>query len=164
MRDGVWSDVLKGAVAGLAATWMMDRATTFLYEREADEAREREREAREGRTAYGVAAEKVARLAGRDLPDENRPTYGNALHWALGSAAGATYGAMRHRLPGDGLGRGLLFGTAFWATVDEGANPALGLTPGPGAFPWQTHARGAAGHLVFGATADAALRVLDRVA
>ena len=31
--------------------------------------------------------------------------------------------------------------------VDEGLNPALGLTPGPDRFPWQAHARGLAGHM-----------------
>jgi hypothetical protein len=62
------------------------------------------------------------------------------------------------------MGNGLLFGTAFWAVIDEGANTALALTPGPTAFPWQTHARGLAGHLVFGVAADTALRALDRLA
>ena len=64
------------------------------------------------------------------------------------------------------LGRtvGLGFGTAFWALLDEGLVPALGLTPGPLAFPWQTHARGLAGHLTFGTVTDGTLRVLDAVA
>jgi hypothetical protein len=41
---------------------------------------------------------------------------------------------------------------------------ALGLTPDPQEFSWQTHARGLAGHLVFGIAADAMLRVLDPIA
>ncbi len=74
------------------------------------------------------------------------------------------YGALRDRLPGAGAGNGLLFGAAFWAVVDEAGNTALGLTPAPGAFPWQTHARGLAGHLVFGVAADTALRAMDAAA
>lgn len=71
---------------------------------------------------------------------------------------------MRHRVPTANVGNELLFGIAFWALIDEGANAALGLTPGPTAFPWQTHAHGLAGHLVFGMAADTPLRLLDRVA
>ena len=47
--------------------------------------------------------------------------------------------------------------------MDEGAVYALGLTPGPTAFPWQTHARGFAGHLVLGVILDAAFDVADLV-
>jgi hypothetical protein len=56
---------------------------------------------------------------------------------------------------------GLAFGTAFYLLMDEGAVYALGLTPGPTKFPWQTHARGLAGHLAFGAVASTALDVLE---
>ena len=35
-------DVLIGAAAGLAATWLMDKVTTVLYERESKDVRERE--------------------------------------------------------------------------------------------------------------------------
>jgi uncharacterized membrane protein YagU involved in acid resistance len=59
---------------------------------------------------------------------------------------------------------GTAFGTAFWAFLDEGMVPALGLTPGPTAFPWQAHARGLVGHLTFGTVTDGTLRLLDRVA
>ncbi len=58
---------------------------------------------------------------------------------------------------------GLVFGLAFWLLIDEGANVALGLTPGPAEFPWQAHARGLAGHLVFGVATEAALALADRV-
>lgn len=164
-RNGdLLGDLLKGALAGAAATWVMGQATTYLYERESKEARETEDEARGGKTAYGVAAEKVAGAAGMELSDEQRQKVGSGIHWALGAGAGAVYGLLRHRVPGADLGAGLLFGTAFWLTIDEGANYALRLTPGPTAFPWQTHARGLAGHLVFGLSAHAALEALDAVA
>jgi hypothetical protein len=158
------TDVVKGALAGAAATWVMGQATTYLYDKESKSAREQEDDARGGKTAYGVAAEKAAEAVGRELDEDQRKQLGSAIHWALGAGAGAVYGALRHRLPGADLGNGLLFGAAFWAVIDEGANTALGLTPGPTEFPWQTHARGLAGHLVFGVAADAALRVLDGAA
>jgi len=39
----------------------------------------------------------------------------------------------------------------------------FGMTPGPGSFPWQAHARGLVGHLVFGLAAEAALSAADRL-
>jgi uncharacterized membrane protein YagU involved in acid resistance len=74
------------------------------------------------------------------------------------------YGALRSRFESASLARGLAFGTTFWLLMDEGAVYALGLTPGPRAFPWQTHARGLAGHLTFGAVADATLDALQPAA
>lgn len=163
-RDSLLAGAVKGALAGAAATWAMGQATSFLYEREAKKSKEQEREARGGKAAYGVAAEKAAGAAGAELSDEQRKRAGSAIHWGLGIGAGAVYGALRERLPGADAGAGLGFGAAFWLLVDEMGNPALGLTPGPSAFPWQTHARGLAGHLVFGLAADAALRALDAAA
>src|SRR5437868_2438210 len=77
--------------------------------------------ARGDKTAYEAAAEKGARLAGTELSDEERERYGSTIHWALGVGAGALYGVLRDQLPDAGLARGLLFGTAFWLLVDEGA-------------------------------------------
>lgn len=160
----VLSDLVKGALAGVAATWAMGPVTTYLYEHESKEARETEDEARGNQTAYGVAAEKAADAVGVELSEDQRKQAGAAIHWVLGAGAGAAYGVLRNRLPGVGAAGGLLFGTAFWLAIDEGANYALRLTPGPTAFPWQTHARGLAGHLVFGVAAHAALTALDTIA
>lgn len=163
-RRSVAADVVMGALAGAAATWAMGRVTTYLYEHEPRDARRSEDEARGGDTAYAAAVEKAAGAVGVEVTDEQKAAGGQALHWALGMGAGAMYGALRPRVPAAGAAGGLLFGAAFWLVTDEGAVPALGLTPGPTAFPWETHARGLAGHLVFGATADAALNALEAVA
>jgi hypothetical protein len=163
-NDDLGVAMLKGAVAGAVATWAMGQVTTYLYEHESERAREVEDEARGQKTAYGVAAEKLARAGGRELSDDERARFGSALHWLLGAGAGAAYAVLRHRIPYVDRGNGLAFGATFFALVDEGATVALGLTPGPLAFPWQTHARGLAGHLVFGVAADTMLRALDQVA
>lgn len=159
--SSVVSDLVRGAVAGAVATWIMGKVTTFLYERENREAREREDAARNGKIAYGVAAEKLARQLGRDLTEEEQAKFGSAIHWGLGIATGALYGVLRRRNDSAALAGGLLFGGVFWLLIDEAANPLLGLTPGPGAFPWQTHARGLAGHLVFGTVAEATLTAME---
>jgi uncharacterized membrane protein YagU involved in acid resistance len=54
-----------------------------------------------------------------------------------------------------GIGSGIAYGAAFWLLMDEAALTLLGLTPPPKEFPWQTHVRGLAGHLVLGATIEA---------
>lgn len=162
------SDLALGALAGAAATWVMGKATTYLYEREDAQARRREDQARGDRTAYEVAAEKAAGFAYTRLSEDERKKLGTAIHWAVGIGSGALYGWLRRRLAGGGPGRelatGALFGTAVWLLLDEIGNVALGLTPGPRAFPWQTHARGLAGHLVLGLATEGILLAADRAA
>ena len=162
-RHSLVEDLCKGAIAGAVATWVMGKVTDVMYQREDASARKREDKARGGETAYGTAAEKAARVAGTTLGDKQREQAGSALHWTLGIGAGAVYAVMRRRFERVGRLAGVGFGTAFWAAIDEGVVPALGLTPGPLGFPWQTHARGLAGHLTFGTVADGTLRVLDAV-
>ena len=89
---------MKGAIAGAVATFVMDRATTFLYQREDRRAREREDEARGGTTAYESVAEKGAALVGTRLTRAERERGGSAIHWALGIGAGAAYAVLRRRL------------------------------------------------------------------
>jgi hypothetical protein len=155
----VIADAIDGAIAGLVATWVMGKVTSLLYEREDVEARRREDDARGGRTAYAVAAEKGARLIGLAIPEDRREAAGSRLHWALGIGTGAAYGIMRSRLPFVDRAGGLLFGTAFFLAVDEIGTTVLRLTPPPTAFPWQAHARGLAGHLTYGAVANAVARL-----
>jgi hypothetical protein len=161
---GTGAAVIKGAIAGAVATWLMGQLTTYMYARENKGAREAEDKARKGKTSYGAAADKVAGLAGRSLDDQQRERVGSAIHWAIGIGTGALYAVLRRRFAGVGKLGGAAFGTAFWGVVDEGLVSGLGLTPGPAAFPWQAHARGLAGHLTFGTVTDATLRVLDAVA
>lgn len=162
------TDFALGALAGAAATWIMGKATTYLYEQEGAQARQREEQARGDKTAYEVAAEKAAGLAYMQLSEDERKKLGSAIHWATGIGSGALYGLLRRRLAGGGPGRGLaagaLFGTAVWLLLDEMGNVALGLTPGPAAFPWQTHARGLAGHLVLGLATEGGMQIADRAA
>jgi hypothetical protein len=161
--DGFGTDVVKGAIAGLAATWVMGKVTTAFYERQDDSAREREERVRGGKTAYTSAAEKLADRVGISVSEEKLKKAGELLHWGLGMDAGISYALARRKIGAVGRLKGLGFGSVFWLVVDEVANPLLGLTKGPRAFPWQAHARGLAGHLAFGVTTFVALELLDRV-
>ena len=162
--DNVAAEAIKGAVAGAVATWVMGKVTTWMYDLESQELRDRENAARHGKSAYAVAAEKAADLGGITLSDEQQNRAGGAIHWALGIAAGAAYGVMRRRAPITASLKGLPFGAGFFLVVDEIMNPALGFTPGPTAFPWQAHARGLGGHLAFGLVSEMVLEGLDRAA
>lgn len=150
-------DLLLGAFAGAAATFLMDQVTTLAYERESKSARDREDAARGEKSAYVAAAEKLG------VPEAQQEAAGTAIHWALGTGAGALYGALRNRSRRLGLGSGLAYGVAFWMVMDEGANTLLRLTPPPQRFPWQTHARGLAGHIVLGGAIEAAFDLADAV-
>lgn len=166
MRNGnhVGADIIKGAIAGAAATWLMGQVTSWMYEHEGEDAKERENRARGGLSAYERAAEKGADLVNLRLSEPARARAGSAIHWSTGIAAGVAYALARRKWGGITAATGLPFGTAFFLTVDEVMNPLLGLTPGPQAFPWHAHARGFGGHLAFGLANDLILDGLDRVA
>lgn len=162
------TDLALGALAGAAATWIMGKTTSYLYEKEDTQALRREDQARGDKTAYEVAAEKAAHFAYSQLSEDERKKLGSAIHWSVGIGSGALYALLRRRLAGGGPGRelatGALFGAAVWLLLDEVGNVALGLTPGPRAFPWQAHARGLAGHLVLGLATEGVLQAADRAA
>ncbi len=61
-------------------------------------------------------------------------------------------------------GNGAAFGLGVFAINDELVNWLTGNTPGPWAFPWQTHTRALVGHVAFGMAAETALKVADIVA
>ena len=156
-RRSLATDLLLGALAGAAGTALMDKLTTLAYEHEPKKARDREDNARGDKTAYVVAAEKLG------VPDDRQEMVGQAIHWSLGVGAGALYGVLRNRSRKLGIGSGLAYGVAFWLVMDEAMNTLLRLTPPPQRFPWQTHARGLAGHVVLGGAIEAAFDLADAV-
>ncbi|MEZ4236162.1 MAG: DUF1440 domain-containing protein [Myxococcota bacterium] len=150
---------LAGGLAGIAATYAMDRVTRALMDRQRPAITAKEEAARGGKSAMEIAAEETSLALGRGpLTRPERKRWGQRLHWTTGALAGATYGAISAVRPGDWR-QGLLYGAAVFALLDEAVPVALGM-PGPGAFPWQTHARGLAGHLTYGLATHAALRAL----
>jgi hypothetical protein len=162
-RHSLATDLVLGGLAGAAATWGMGQVTSYLYEKEAKPVRQEEDAARGGETAYETAAARVAGAVGEEMGEQTQQRAGKAIHFALGIGAGALYGALRERAPGVSAARGLGYAAGMWLVLDEGANAVLGLTPGPGAFPWQTHARGLAGHLTYGLVLDSVLRLGEHV-
>lgn len=165
MKNGaILNDLVRGALAGAVATWAMGGVTTYMYKRQDPAARDREMAVTGGETSLKRAATKFARLTRIQLDETRKRRLAVAIHWAFGIGAGAAYAVARRRARWANAGQGLGFGTVFWLTADEGLVPLLGLSEGPLAYPWQSHARGLAGHLAFGVVADTVLDLLDRVA
>lgn len=176
-------DISLGAIAGVISAWSMTQATQFIAAREAAIVRRQEelalrrhladdpaaesryggaeQRATKGLSSGGsIAIEKVARAIGQELSHEQRKVSMLTLQAALGMAAGMAYALFRPRVTRMRWVRGLGFGIAFWLLVDEVGNPALGLTPPPGEFPWQVHFRGLVGHLVLGCALEGTLATI----
>lgn len=152
----------RGLVVGLCATQALDWISILFYEGEARATRAKEDRARGHRHAYEVAIERLARAAGRRLTDEQVTVWGWRLHKAFGLLGGVGYLGLRRAFPRLRRGCGLAFGAAFFLIGDELMMPLLRLTPGPRAFSWKVHARGAAAHLAYGVAAEGAARLFDR--
>jgi hypothetical protein len=161
-QNSVASDLLLGAVAGVAATWVMDRVDWFMYRREPESSRRRTWEVRpEGKDPAHVIASRASQAFGGDPVPQGHPA-GMAVHYAIGVVPAAAYGALRERVPAIGAGAGLAYGLAMFIAEDEVANPLLGFAAMPQRYPWQPHARGLVAHLVYGLVTDAVLTGLQR--
>ena len=160
----LFSDMLKGAIAGAVGVLALDAVTWALWDREDPRALQRERRARPGRLDPAhVIANRLAEALGTRLTPRQPHAAGIAAHYALGILPGAIYGALRKRAPVVGALGGAAFGLSLFLMQDEGLNPVLGTSGTPGEYPWQAHARGAVGHLVLGVVTDGTLGVLDRL-
>jgi len=149
--------VLVGAAAGYAASRCMDLATSWFYERQSEESRAREEEVLPGGALMAGGRDMARMMRIEDPDDETVARLGLRAH----RGGGMAYGVLGALLVGAGvrpLRAGLLVGVAAFALVDEALN-AVQLEPSPSDFPMEAHARGAVGHLAFGAALGTALWV-----
>lgn len=154
-------DAIRGALAGAAATWLMDQVTTGLYEAQPPEVTKLEAAGRpNGKSSVANLVDRVEAATGFTLPATRRPLVENAIHYALGIVPGAIYGVVRRYLPVARLGRGLAFGLALFAVNDEYLNTKLGLAGPIEAYPPETHLRGLAGHAVLGVGTETGIQLL----
>ncbi|WP_218013793.1 DUF1440 domain-containing protein [Rubellimicrobium rubrum] len=160
--DGLLGTVLKGAVAGAAAMWVLDRVDWAMWDAEASETRAETRRVRPGGLDPAhVAANRITGAFGKELnPSQPHPA-GIALHYAFGMVPTIAYALLRHRYPVVAAGGGVGFGLAATVIEDEGMNPLLGLAAPPQDYPWQDHARAVVAHVVLGVVAEGVLRALD---
>lgn len=152
---------MAGAVAGLTASLAMN-AFQLVWNTIAPPRRPATPDAdADEEDATVKAARAISEGAFRHrLSAEEKLRAGSAMHYAFGSAVGATYGALAERHPEVTAGGGLPFGITFWLVADEIAVPALRLSKPASAYPLSVHAYALASHLVFGATAESVRRFL----
>ncbi|MFD2999324.1 DUF1440 domain-containing protein [Pontibacter toksunensis] len=157
------AELIKGAIAGAASVWVMDKITWYMYQNEDPKAYLQEKKAQvHGKYVADVAVDKVLDATGANLDARERWMAGRGVHYFLGMAPGILYAAMRHKVKGLDAGGGSLYGFGLFVVMDEIVAPATGLSSGPAAYPWQAHARGLVGHLAVGVVTDALLNILDK--
>lgn len=160
-RGSLGGDLIRGAIAGGVATWVMDQVTTAMLQSQSDEETEREEAARpNGTSTIGNLLDRIEERYDLSLDDQAQTRWSSVIHYLLGIVPGALYGALRGRVPFVGAWRGVLYGLVLWAVNDEYANSRLGLAGPWGAYPTATHLRGAVGHAVLGATTDTGIDIL----
>ena len=168
-KRNIWQGMLVGLIAGLVASWTMDRfQDVWIAVSPPDDQKKKENEAdasEEGEASQDDATVMAASvisegLFGHKLTKPEKKIAGPAVHYAVGATSGIVYGIASEFLPEVTMGFGLPYGTAFWLVVDEGAVPLLRLSKPPTAYPASTHIYALASHLVFGATAEGVRRLL----
>lgn len=155
-------DVLVGAAAGAAGTWLMSPAMQGISKLQDETSRKQEEAASFEENATVKTAKRLAKPLGVELRGKRKQKAGMAVHWAYGTLWGAAYALMLRRNPGRAGISGLALGAFLWFFGDEVMVPALKLAPGPEKMPFFSHVKALGAHLAYGAGADAALRTLRR--
>lgn len=159
-----WGQLLRGALAGAAGVWIMDRVDWFMFRHEDPSARRRTERVRPGGLEPAhTLANTVADALGTHLSPRQPHPAGIAVHYGLGIGPAALYAAMRHRVDWPGPVRGAALGLGLFLLQDEGLNAVTGLSAPLRQYPWQAHARGLVAHLVLGVAIDALLDAAERV-
>ena len=154
-------DAIRGALAGAAATYLMDLVTTGIYEAQPAEATKLEAIGRpNGKGAVTNMVDRFETESGIAIPLERRPLVENVVHYALGVVPGALYGVIRRWIPFARLGRGLAYGLATFVVNDEYLNTKLGFAGPIEAYPPEAHLRGLAGHAVLGVATETGIQLL----
>jgi hypothetical protein len=149
-----------GATAGLVASQVMDKATTWYYGRQSDASRQREQELLpEG--APLAAARKLAGLVGAEPTDDQAGQVALAMHRGLGQLYGVVAAAQARRGMAP-VTAGVASGVGGFLVVDELAN-SLFFTPPPQAYPVESHLRGVVGHLTLGLALGVLLALAKRL-
>ncbi len=149
----IWAAAAAGLVAGLAASFVMDRFQAGVAALSSSDS--------DAEPATEKAADKVSQaVVGHDVPDDRKPLAGQAVHYALGAGLGVVYAVAAEYRPAVTAGYGTAFALANTALLDEAAVPAVGL----GAAPWKTapstHLYSVASHVVFGTVTEGVRRLL----
>ena len=153
---------LLGAAAGAFGVWALDRLDWAVWDREGAGSRARTTAVRPGGEPPAQAlASKAEQAAGVATTPGTHELFGQMVHYAIGVVPAIGYALLRHKLPGRGPTRGVLYGLGLFVVEDELLNPLTGLAAKPAAYPWQAHARGFFAHLLYGIATEFALNAAE---
>ena len=156
--------VVRGAVAGLAGTVAMDLVWYRRYRAGGGEGGFADWEVTQDVASWDEApapaqmGRKLVQAVGRDVPLERAAALTNLMHWAYGTSWTVGYGLVLRRRP---WWAGPAFGATVWAS-DYVTLPLAGVYQPIWTYDAGTLWQDLSAHLVFGAAADATLRLLDR--
>jgi hypothetical protein len=187
--NNVWKGLAAGLVAGLVASWTMNRfqdvwsklakgiencsdnqfqnvwgefAGGVSESSDAQGSKPDSNPAVQDDTTVRAASAASEGLFDHNLTQSEKKIAGPAVHYILGTGVGGLYGAAAEIAPKVTAGTGLPFGAVFWLVVDEGAVPMLGLSKGPTAYPLSTHVYALSSHFVYGLTAEVVRRAVRK--
>ncbi len=158
-----------GAIGGAAGAYTMERFQQWWNDMEKKAAPKRRVHAiKDGATDKSDAEPATVKVAERvskkvldaELPEEMKPTAGEAVHYTMGATTGAIYGFVAEILPPARMFNGLLMGAIVWWTADNMAVPAQKLGKSPEQVPPSKHAYALASHLVYGFTTELVRRIV----
>jgi putative membrane protein len=156
--------VAAGAVAGVAASWVMSRFMESMMEATPPEKKaELERAQPKEEPKAAVAQAVAAPVLGRRLTSKEKETAAPVVHYVFGAFVGAVYAVVGAAAPVVRWSYGMAYGTAVWLLADEVALPSLGLMRPPEEQPGAQHAGALAAHLVYGAALWAGVAALESV-
>lgn len=149
-------------VSGYLATKLMEKASALFYDLAPKKIRQKEELVSLGSPAR-LAAQKAASVFGKTLSEEEADTAGNIVHIGIGMCMAPMYAVIKNTTKMSPLTVGLITGVTISCILDEGLTPTLGLSAPNKDYPWQTHLRGLAAHLVYGFTIACIYEGLNRV-
>ena len=103
------------------------------------------------------------RFAGHQLSIRQQEAARKTIHWGLGAATGAAYGALAEFYPAATAKQGASFGMAFAAFAQDGALPALGLAAPPAVQSTREKSSELVSHVVYGVVTETVRRVVRRM-
>lgn len=139
-----------GAIAGAVATWAMKQVTDLLEANQKKKNKVRQAFA-EKKSAQEAVVDRFREDLGVKMSRKERRRAVTAVKWGLGILNGVAMAWTRRRMGAStSLARGAALGMLSFLVVDELLKPAIGVRRKAKSVPWQTHARGFAGHATYG--------------
>jgi putative membrane protein len=160
----LWKGALAGAVAGLAASYLMAQFQTGwskIKQKGQQRDEEPQHDQAQSEDATMKAAGAIARTVFRkELTPEQKTSLGPVVHYGFGTLVGAVYGGLREDFDVTSLGWGTAFSSGVFIAADEIAVPLFGLSASPTKSPLSTHLYAWASHLVYGVGLESVRRPL----